>query len=71
MSERLHHVIDSDGCITCPFCLHERWDDLHFDDGDHEETCEACERVFVVRVETTRNFTSLVAPTDLEGSETR
>lgn len=63
MASDLQHVIDSDWCITCPFCLHERWDDLEdFDDGrDSDVECGECERSFTVRTQTTRNFTSLVS----------
>lgn len=70
MASDLQHVIDSDECITCPFCLHERHDDLEdFDDRDDREIeCGECERSFTVRTQTTRNFTSLVSAAETEGA---
>lgn len=59
----LDHVIDSDYCITCPFCLHERWDDLYDISSDGQTTvveCGACERKFHVRVSVSVTYTSLI-----------
>lgn len=67
--KKLHHVIDSDNCITCPFCLHERWDDLYDLMSDGQQTvieCGKCDREFHVRTEVTVNFTSLIEIADDE-----
>lgn len=57
----LEHVLDSDGSVTCPRCLHEHTTALPSEPGvDHRFTCDACESRFVVRAEHLTTYTSLI-----------
>ena len=57
---RYEHVLDSDDCVTCPYCLTEHWDDLKHVENDSAFTCGECSRQFRVDVEYSVTYTSLV-----------
>lgn len=57
----------STGGIICPWCGAIHFDEGFDDQTDAEWTCDHCERVFYVTIESTRHYTASASKQEIGG----